>query len=362
MRGREQEWLTVVSLLEQASHGVSATVLIEGEPGIGKSRMLGEAAKAAADQGFVIAAAAAGELSQCMSAGPLLAALGELLPPLVLGGGRAQPAAQPMWLMAAVRERIERRARAGPVLICLDDLQWADPVTLMSLRLLPLQLAAYPVAWILSRSGLDGGGDAGVLFELLASEGASRLMLPPLADGAVAGLVADAVGAPPGPDLRALAATAEGHPGLLGDLLACLRATDGVTIEGGQAVLAGPETPKCTLSGVSGRLARLSYRSRQLVHTAAVLGRSFRLEDAAAMLGTSAADLLPAVDEAAAAGPPRGYGRCPAFPAPAGLAGHCRRSRPAGAAGAAPAVHRNPAGPGRAGAGGRAPDGWCTRR
>ena len=302
MRGREQEWLVVVGLLEQASRGGSGTILIEGEPGIGKSRMLAETAKAAADQGFIIAAAAADELSQCMSAGPLLAALGEPLSPSVLGAGRADPAGQPMWLMAAVRARIERRARVGPVLICLDDLQWADPVTLVSLRLLPMQLAAYPVTWMLSRSGLTDGDDASMLFELLASEGASRLVLPPLADGAVAGLVADAVGAPPGPELRALAATADGNPGLLGDLLARLQAAHGVTIEGGQAVLAGPETPKCRLSGVSGRVARLSCRARQLVNTAAVLGRSFRLEDAADMLGTSAADLLPAVDEAAVAG------------------------------------------------------------
>lgn len=302
MRGREQEWLVMSGLLEQVSRGGSGTILIEGEPGIGKSRMLAEAAKAAAGQGFIIAAAAADELSQRMPAGPLLLALGEPLSASVLGARQADPAGQPMWLMAAVRERIERRARAGPLLICLDDLQWADPVTLVSLRLLPLQLAACPVAWVLSRSDLTCGDDASMLFELLASEGASRLVLPPLADGAVAALVADAVGAPPGPELRALAATADGNPGLLGDLLARLQAADSVTIEGGQAVLAGPETLECGLSGASGRLARLSSRARQLVHTAAVLGQSFRLEDAAAMLGTSAADLLPAVDEAAGAG------------------------------------------------------------
>lgn len=302
MRGREEEWLAVAGLLEQVSGGRSATILVEGEPGIGRTRLLGEAAKAAADRGFQVAAAAADELSRFMPAGPLLTALGEPVGPPVLGAGQGDPAGYPMWLVAAMREQMERRASAGPVLICLDDLHWADPVTLVSVRLLAVQLAAYPLGWMLSRSGLTGGDEASVLFELLARESATRLTLLPLADGAVAEVVADEVGAPPGPALLRLAARAEGNPALLGDVLACLHAHNAITIDGGQAVLACRQVPKCNPPGVSVRLARLGHRARQLVETAAVLGRSFRPEDAAAMLGTSAADLLPAVDEAEAAG------------------------------------------------------------
>jgi DNA-binding CsgD family transcriptional regulator len=188
------------------------------------------------------------------------------------------------------------------VLICLDDLQWADPMTLMSLRLLPVQLAAHPLAWMLTRAGLTGGDEARVLFDLLTGDGATCLRLAPLADSAVAEIVTDEVGAPPGPALLRLAAEAEGNPALLADVLACLHAHHAITIDGGQAVLSGSEVPKCLPPGVTARLARLGQRARQLVETAAVLGRSFRPEDAAAMLGTSAADLLPAVDEAEAAG------------------------------------------------------------
>jgi hypothetical protein len=38
------------------------------------------------------------------------------------------------------------------VLVCLDDLQWASPGTLLALRTLPRKLAWCPMAWILARS------------------------------------------------------------------------------------------------------------------------------------------------------------------------------------------------------------------
>jgi DNA-binding CsgD family transcriptional regulator len=300
VRGREQEWSAVSGLLQHTRTGGSGTLLVEGEPGIGKSLLLTEAANAAARTGFVVAAAAADELSRFTPAGPLLAALGESPSALASGESRPSPADQPMWLIEALRERLERRARAGPVLVVMDDLQWADPLTLASLRLLPMQLASYPLAWILARSGFRQG-DAGVLFTLLANEGAQRLVLPPLADEVVAQVIADALGAAPDRLLLGLAAGAAGNPSLIADLLAGLLDEHGITIDGGQAILDTTRMPLRTQAGVLGRFGGLGSRTRQLVETAAILGRSFRLEDAAAMLGTSAAQLLPIIDEALAA-------------------------------------------------------------
>ena len=60
-----------------------------------------------------------------------------------------------------------------PVLVCLDDLQWADTVTMLALRLLPSRLASHPIAWILARSRGSRGSHAEALFGLLAHEGAT---------------------------------------------------------------------------------------------------------------------------------------------------------------------------------------------
>ena len=135
-----------------------------------------------------------------------------------------------------IRTLLERRAAASPVLVGLDDLQFADPATLFALRLLAQQLASYPLVWSLSRCTARPGG-AGVLFDLLGSDGATRLTLAPLADEAVAGLMADALGAVPDPALTALASGAAGNPFLLVELIRGLQEENAIRISQGRAAL-----------------------------------------------------------------------------------------------------------------------------
>jgi DNA-binding CsgD family transcriptional regulator len=302
IRGREHELQAVLDLVRGAAKGRGGVLLIEGELGAGKSLLLSQAASAAEAAGMSVAAATADELSRFMPLGPVLMALGES--PSALAGEADRPgqASSPIWLIEAARTHLEKRAAVGPLLVSLDDLHWADPATLHALRTLPWQLASYPLAWILARHSPDQGNDAGLLFSLLESEGAGCIGLPPLADGAVAELLTDALGAVPDPGLLALAAGAAGNPLLLAELAAGLLEEDAVDVTAGRASLRSAHVPRRIQAAVRGTLGRLSVVTRPFLETAAVLGRSFRLEDAAEMLGTSPAALLPAVDEALAAG------------------------------------------------------------
>ena len=124
----------------------------------------------------------------------------------------------------------------------------------------------------------------------------------PLDDDAVAGLLADAFGAPPDQSLLALASGAAGNPSLLAELVRGLADDDSVEVTGGRAVLVSPRLPERMRRLAQRRLAGLSERARHLLVTAAVLGPSFRLEDAAEMLGETPAALLPTVEEAMGAG------------------------------------------------------------
>ena len=45
---------------------------------------------------------------------------------------------------------MEQAAVAGPILICLDDLHWADSATAAVLRALPDRLTTIPVGWVLA--------------------------------------------------------------------------------------------------------------------------------------------------------------------------------------------------------------------
>jgi ATP/maltotriose-dependent transcriptional regulator MalT len=300
IRGREPELRAVLELVRGAAKGRSGALLIEGELGAGKSLLLSYAASAAHEAGVSVASAAADELRRFMPMGAVLSALGESSAALAEEADRHGPADLPIWLIESLRTRLEKRAAVGPLLVSLDDLHWADPATLHALRTLPWQLSSYPLAWVLSRQSPELDHGAEVLFSLLEREGAARISLQPLSDAAVAELITDALGAAPDAELAALAAGAAGNPLLLADLICGLSEEHAVAITGGRASLRSAHVPKRIQERVRDALDALDTTTRLLLETAAVLGRSFRLEDAATLLGTSPAALLPAVDEALA--------------------------------------------------------------
>jgi DNA-binding CsgD family transcriptional regulator len=314
MRGRDHELQLAGDRLREAARGHSQVLLIEGEPGIGKSALLAEVAALAGRRGFALATAAADELGQLMPFAPLTAALPGS------PGDPAAPAsratARPGTTAAAsgparefsvagfgvIQRLVERRTAAGPVLISLDDLHWADPATLTALRVLPRRLARHRLAWVLARRTTADGSGAGLLFDLLEKEGAVRIALGPLTSGAVDALLTDVLGARPSRDLTALAAGAAGQPFLLTELLQGLSQAGTVRIAGPTATLTSAQLPDRLRTAAQRRLGELTGRTRSLLEIMAVLGDSFQLDDAADMLGEPPAGLLPLINEALAAG------------------------------------------------------------
>jgi DNA-binding CsgD family transcriptional regulator len=301
MRGREPEQRVVRDLLRRAAQGGGGVVLVDGEPGTGKSLLLREAVGEAAGYGFSLAAGAADQLAQTIQLFALRAALGEPFARFTADRLGQDVHHAPAWWIGQMRAHLEQRAASTPVLVCMDDVQWACPATLAALRTLSLALKRHPVAWVLARSGAPQH-DAEYLFDVLEKDGAVRVSMPSLADDAVAALLTDAFGAPPDQSLTVLAAEAAGNPSLLVELIGGLRDDDAVRITGGRAVLVSDRLPRRVHRVARQRLDGLSRRAQHLLVTAAVLGPSFRLEDAAEMIGETPAALLPAVEEAMTAG------------------------------------------------------------
>ena len=300
MYGRDAERRAVGELLRRARHGAGGVVLVEGEQGIGKSRLLGESVSEAAGQGFSLAAGAADRLGRTIPFFALRTAL-QPLGQFVAGDHPDGLLDTPAWWIGRLRADLERRAAVAPVLVSLDDLQWASPAMLATLRSLPGEMKGHPIAWIFARSSARHE-DAELLFSVLERDGATRITLGPLGNDAVAGLLTDAFGAPPSPDLLALGSGAAGNPLLLTELIGGLRDDDAVRVTGGHALLISPDPPQRIVGAVHQRLESLSGRARHLLAIAAVLGSSFRLEDAADMLAQAPAALLPVVQEAMGAG------------------------------------------------------------
>ena len=297
VRGREAEQKMIRDLLRRAQRGAGGVLLVEGEPGVGKSKLLRNATDEAAEQGFSLAAGAADQLGQAIPFFALRAALREPLAGLAAGDpGRDLPDATARWT-TQIRAHLEQRAAVVPVLVCLDDLHWASPATLAALRALPRDLKRHPVAWLLARSSTSQRA-ADYLFDLLEKDGAARVTLAPLDQDAVAAMLTDAFGAPPDQALADLVRGAAGNPSLVAELIGGLRDDHAVRVAGGRAVLASPRLPRRIHRLAQQRLDALGKEARHLLLTAALLGPAFRLEDAAEMLGETPAMLLPAVEEA----------------------------------------------------------------
>src|SRR5262249_55673038 len=129
MRGREAEQKMIGDLLRRVQRGGGGGVLVDGEPGSGKSLLLRGGADEAAERGFSLVAGAADQLGQAISFFALGAALREPSAGISADdSGRDRPDAT-AWRIAQIRAHLERRAAAAPVLVCLDDLHWASPAT-----------------------------------------------------------------------------------------------------------------------------------------------------------------------------------------------------------------------------------------
>ncbi|MCU1664373.1 MAG: hypothetical protein JWR58_4438 [Pseudonocardia sp.] len=305
LHGRDPELAVLREALSRLRFGVGVVVVIEGTPGMGKSRLLAEAMRMAGRMSVRAGLGEADPSEAAVELAPLLRALFDGAAPLlersalpVVHSGPEQR----YWLVQDLESLLEGAAAVAPVVVCLDDLQWADSGTLAALRALPPRLESVPVAWILAARAIPPGSAVDNLVEQLASHGARRIILEPLTPDAVAELASEVMEASPDQALLELAVDAAGNPFFLVELLQGLREERLVRIEEGEARLVEARLPERVAAGMRHRLARLSESARQLAVAAASLGRSFTVGELASMLGAPATSLLTPVEQLIEAG------------------------------------------------------------
>ena len=309
--GRDNEIAMLVGLMKEAAGGHGSTVLIEGEPGVGKSALVRAAVAEAAALGCQVFWGAGDELGQALPLLPLLDGLRVREPSAnprrktIVQLLRGEVAARGTDVSAALAEQllalIAEQCAVQPTILVIDDLQWADQASITLWGRLAKSVRQAPLLLVGMMRPVPKREDLLALRRAVAD--ATRLQLTGLAEAAVAELVAALVGGEPDSNLLRLADGAGGNPLYVTELVAALaRSSSLVVTEAGTAKLTSGPAPSSLSAAIADRLGFVSGPVRDVLRAAALLGVDFAVPDLAIVLGRNVADLIPAVDEARAAG------------------------------------------------------------
>ena len=310
--GRDSETAMLVRFMTEVAGGQGRPVLIEGEPGIGKSALVRAALAEAAGAGCQVFWGAGDELGQALPLLPLLDALRVREPStnprrstivrLLRGEFTADRGAD---VSAALAEQllalIAEQCATVPTILVIDDLQWADQASVALWGRLARSARQVPLLLVGMMRPVPQRDD--LLALRRAVDDAARLQLTGLAATAVAELVAALAGGKPDGKLLRLADGAAGNPLYVTELVAALTRSSSLSITGTGAVdLTSGPAPSSLSAAIADRLGFVPGPVRRVLRAAALLGVDFAVPDLATVLGRGVADLVPAVDEARAAG------------------------------------------------------------
>ena len=328
--GRTTEASVLHDAWREATGGERRLVLLSGEAGIGKTRLAAELAGHAHRDGAVVlygrfeeeAAAPYHPVVQMLRGwaggaslaplaerlGPRAAELGVLLPELGPpasgdGGSLRGPelGAERLRLFDALAAVLAEIAGSAPLLLVLDDLHWADHPTLQLIGHLVRAPAPAQVLFLATARAEEGSDALGALLARLRREGIlQRIELTGLDAGETGALVA-ALGGPPATPafVEQLHGDTEGNPFFIEEVVRHLAGVDGGL--GGALALDEAGVPEGVREVTGRRLARLGRPVRDMLATAAVIGREFDydvLEEVGPLRGD---ELVSALEEAVAA-------------------------------------------------------------
>ncbi|GAB4048429.1 helix-turn-helix transcriptional regulator [Catellatospora paridis] len=299
--GRDPEVERLRALARAAAAGTGAAVLVEGEPGIGKTTLLDTAAAECERLGMRVRRGAAEDLEQQLP----FSAIGACLGLLVVTDDPAQArvarllrgedalalstaaANHQLAVTEAILDLVDTWCAAGPMAVLVDDVQWADPASLVVLHRMGRGIEEYPLLVVVAARAATRA-EAAALVRSLQARGADLVELAALPDAAVTALVTDRLGAPPGPRLARLVAGAGGHPFYLTELLAALTREGWIRVDHGSAELTADAAeagmPRSLVDMILRRLAFLPRKERETLQQAAVLGRAIDVAELAAVL------------------------------------------------------------------------------
>ena len=301
IRGRAGELKVIGGLVTALMRGHRGTLVIEGPPGIGKSRLLTEVMALADKGGMRTLFGEAFEYQQTVPFFSLFMATLRADPPVGDVGamrGLGRSADLSYWVVHDLADAICAAAAQTPLAIGLDDIHWADNGTLLALRSLAAATLDAAVLWVVTARTGVGGAAVQETLSVLQRANATIMRVAPISPSAVAHMVCDAVCADADESLLNLAAKAHGNPFLVSELVGGLDEEGRLNVSHGRAVASGEALPRRLSANMQQRLDHLSSGAGEVVRVAAVLPDRFSAALLAAMLERQPASLMSAVEEA----------------------------------------------------------------
>ena len=302
--GRGAELALIAAEVARLSEGRAGVLAIEGEAGIGKTRLVESIVDDAGSRGMAVFCGRAHPFERTRPFGVVAAALG--LGPrsphprrAAIGALLADRSAGASGSAGDLRYRVvdeivdlvETACDEGPVLLVAEDIHWADTASLLTILSVAQRLPLAPLLTVVTTRPSPLPGDVARLLDDLAAGGGRTLRLQPLTPDDVAALASHVLGASPGPGLTAMLAKAGGNPLWATALLRSLADEGALRHASDHIDVTSSDLPASLSELVVRRLRDLPGPTLDLLQVTAVLGDAVSLREVAAVARRTPSDV-----------------------------------------------------------------------
>jgi DNA-binding CsgD family transcriptional regulator len=324
--GRDAELASLINVLAELRTGQGRAVLVEGEAGIGKSALVARALAGITDCGPRVLAGTCDELTRRF---PLLAVRQAVAPGDSPGGFLRGREAEPVQATAPdagdpvpaalekLLEVVHGWCAAGPLVLVLENLHWADEATVLWWRRLCRATGQLPLLLVGTRRLVPRVPETDTLSREVRAGGGLVLQLGGLEPGAVRTMTTDLVGGVPGQRLLRWLELARGNPRYVRHLVdeaersGLRRATGSVTelADRTPGAASGQARSSAWLGpAMASQLDYLTEDASRVLRIASVLGPEFSVNELAAVFEWPLTALLPVLEDSLTAGVLEGTG------------------------------------------------------